>query len=691
MKKLALLPLLLAPTLALAAGAAPDKLDCAAMDCRAILPGAVAFDPPTATARWAVGRDDKGKIVGWVVLSTDIVNIKAYSSRPLVTLIGMDGEGIIRGAKVLHHSEPILLVGIPEKALTTFVDRYVGRFVGDKVVIGKSTDPTAFSIDVISGATVTALAQNQTILGASRKLALGVGVLSASGSGKGRFVAQERPWTWQEMEREGVFGRLTVTDAQMGVAGVGAFVDLFFTIADPPQVGVALLGKRNYDWMMKRAGDDRHLVVILGRGSNSFKGSGYVRGGIFDRVRIEQGMDQVIFRDTDFFNLSRPHAAGAPDFKEAAVFIAPHDKLHPGRPFDLVFIGSQYDGKGGFSRSFSAFSGRHALPAGMWKHDKVPPPPEAIWVQAWRNQGWHIGVVIGMWVLLIGLFSGRRWLTASMKRLNRIHTAYLLASFLVLGLWLRAQPSVTQALTLNDAVLKEWRWDLFLSEPALFVSWIGMAIVTVIWGRGVFCGWACPYGALNELLFKLGRLLRLPAFELPEAVHSKARWLRYGVFGVLVVTFVFSSETGELLAEVEPFKSTFFVAPWTREAIFLVWWLLLIGLSLVWFRPFCRYVCPLGAALAVPSSVRISGPHRRNACTSCKICTKGCEPRAIRPNGTIDPRECLSCMECEANYRDQQVCPPLVGIERLTMRARAKGEQPNADKMARLLHDREDV
>ena len=104
--------------------------------------------------------------------------------------------------------------------------------------------------------------------------------------------------------------------------------------------------------------------------------------------------------------------------------------------------------------------------------------------------------------------------------------------------------------------------------------------------------------------------------------------------------------------------------PWLREAGYLAWWVLLLVASLFTFRPFCRYICPLGAALAIPGSVRFSGPRRREFCSQCKICTRTCEPRAIRPNGTIDPRECLSCMECEANYRDVQVCPPLVKIER---------------------------
>jgi len=221
----------------------------------------------------------------------------------------------------------------------------------------------------------------------------------------------------------------------------------------------------------------------------------------------------------------------------------------------------------------------------------------------------------------------------------------------------------------------EWRWGLFLSEPFLFVSWIWIAGVTLVWGRGVFCGWVCPYGAMNELAFKLGRLVKLPEYELPDGVHNKARWIRYGVFGVLVAAYLVSPELGERLAEVEPFKSTFFVRPWAREWFLFGWWLFLAGAAFVWYRPFCRYLCPLGAALALPSSFRLSGPYRRDFCsTGCKICPRGCEPKAIRKDGSIDSRECLNCWECEANYADDEVCPPLVQIRRRALKAEAADE-----------------
>jgi NosR/NirI family nitrous oxide reductase transcriptional regulator len=165
------------------------------------------------------------------------------------------------------------------------------------------------------------------------------------------------------------------------------------------------------------------------------------------------------------------------------------------------------------------------------------------------------------------------------------------------------------------------------------------------------------------------------------------RYLRYAILVVLVPVFLWDSILGEKLAEVEPFKSTFLVPAWERSGPFFSWWLLLLGLSVFMYRPFCRYVCPLGGGLAILSSFRFSGPRRRRFCTSCTICTRGCEPRAIRENGSIDPRECLSCMECESNYRNQEVCPPLIGIQVLD----AKGDLDPREgrKLERLKLDRE--
>ena len=640
-----------------------EKLDCAKLPCAAVLPGALRFVSPKGPGPYLVGLDRKGKVVGWVALSTHIVDTKGYSGKPLVTLVGVGADSTISGAKVVHHSEPILLVGIPESALTRFVAFYKGKPLAAKIAVGASPDPKALTVDAISGATVTVLAENRTILDTAHAVGEAVGVLAVDATVPGHFVHEKESWSWARMVKEGVFGRVTVSQAQMGASGRGAFIDLHFAIIDSPQVGRALLGEREYAWQRRRLRPGEHLLVVLGNGSSSFKGSGFVRGGIFDRVRLEQGLRTVMFTDRDYANPALQLQDG-PLFKESAVFTIRAGKLDPARRFDLVFLGSRYDRKGGFSREFHAFRGTLRLPSSVYALDG-PDPEQSPAVAAWYRARWRLAALGALLLGLSGLFFGRRFLTARIRRLGWIHIGFMAVATLVIGFWLRAQPSITQVLTAVGSAVGEWRWELFLSEPLIFVFWIFIALVTISWGRGVFCGWACPYGALTELLFKLGRWLRIPSYELPPSLDRPLRFVKYVVLAVLVVSYLYSAQMGEVLAEIEPFKSTFFVAPWSRQALFVGWWLVLLIAAVFSWRPFCRYLCPLGAALAIPGSLRFSGPRRRKFCSSCQICARGCEPGAIRPDGTIDPRECLSCMECEAVYRDEGACPPLVGLGKL--------------------------
>jgi len=648
---------------ALAAGPAPEAVDCARMPCAEVMPDAAGFRP-VEEAPWWEGLDADGKVVGWLALSTSLVEIKAYSGKPLVTLVGLDTDGVITGARVVHHSEPILLVGIPEQALHDFVDFYKGRSPLERVVVGRASRDDAVSVDAISGATVTVLAQNMTVLDTARALGAKVGVFPAAAVTPGHFVVAEETWTFAEVLERDALARLTVSEREMGLdESDEAYVDLWFGLVDAPQVGRAILGDRAYEYHHGRLEPGEHLFVVLNRGEGSFKGSAFVRGGIFDRVRLQQGVREMTFRDLDYHNLPDVAADDAPEITEGALFILRDDRFDPGAPYELVFLGSRYDRRGGFSREFHEFTAQHRLPESVYVVERTS--ADLPWRQAWQNRRLDVALLGGFLAFVAGIFVARRYTTGDPHRIQRFHVASLLGSFLLLGVYMGAQPSVTQIFTVVDGLIHEWRWGLFLSEPLIFVSWLFIFAVSVWWGRGVFCGWVCPYGAMTELAFRFSKRLGWQGVELPDWIHLRLRYLRYVILAGLVGVFLWDSVLAERLAEVEPFKSTFLVPAWTRGWGYLSWWLLLLGLSFLMYRPFCRYLCPLGGGLALLGSFRPSGPRRRAFCSSCKICTRGCEPRAFRADGSIDPRECLSCMDCEATYRNEEVCPPLVGLNRL--------------------------
>jgi NosR/NirI family nitrous oxide reductase transcriptional regulator len=670
-----------------AAGKAPAALDCDAMPCAEIVPAAERFRPVEGAAHWDA-LDAEGGVVGWVAMSTDFVDFDAYSGKPIVTLVGLDPEGVITGARVIHHSEPILLVGIPEKALTDFVDFYAGKRALQRIVVGRADQPDAVSVDGISGATVTALVQNMTVLETARAVGTDVGVFAASAVAAGHFVEDAEPWSFARMLEEGALGRLVVTNADMGVdATEDPYVDLYFGVADAPHVGRPLLGDRSYEYYMSQLADGEHLFVVFNRGSGSFKGSAFVRGGIFDRVRVQQGLREITFRDTDYWNVPEAAVADAPEVNEGALFVLRGGRFDPGSAYGLVFLGTRYDQRGAYTRDFREFTASHALPDTLYVVDRTA--TGIPWRQAWSNRRADAVILSVYLLLVVGVFLARKYTTVRLKRLSRLHLASMLFGFLVVGVYMGAQPSVTQMFTAAGSVTGEWRWDLFLSEPLIFISWIFIAGVSVIWGRGVFCGWVCPYGAMNELAFKITQKLGFKGYELPDRVHLKLRYLRYGVLAVLLGVFFWDSILAERMAEVEPFKSTFLVPVWTREWGFVGWWLVLLALSFAMYRPFCRYLCPLGGGIALLSSFRPSGPKRRAFCSSCKICTRGCEPRAFRTDGSIDPRECLSCMECEATYHDARRCPPLIGLTQLE--GRSELSPRDHEKIAQLRVEAADV
>jgi polyferredoxin len=203
----------------------------------------------------------------------------------------------------------------------------------------------------------------------------------------------------------------------------------------------------------------------------------------------------------------------------------------------------------------------------------------------------------------------------------------------------------------------------------IFILWCYVAATLLFWGRGVFCGWLCPFGALQELLNMLARRFKVPQVQVPFALHERLRPIKFLIFLGLMAVALGSMPRAQLLAEVEPFK-TAVVLRFLREWPFVLYALGLLVANLFIQRFFCRYLCPLGAALAIPARIRqFEWLRRHRKCgVECHICEVHCPVQAIHPNGQIHPGECIYCLRCQVNYFDETVCPAL--IERRKRRER---------------------
>jgi NosR/NirI family nitrous oxide reductase transcriptional regulator len=165
--------------------------------------------------------------------------------------------------------------------------------------------------------------------------------------------------------------------------------------------------------------------------------------------------------------------------------------------------------------------------------------------------------------------------------------------------------------------------------------------------------------------------------KLPWGLHERLWAVKYMIFLGLFGVSLASLQQAEILAEVEPFKTAIildFVRAWPFVAYAAA--LLIAGLFVERF--YCRYLCPLGAALAIPARLRMFDWLKRyKECGSpCQTCAHECMVGAIHPTGEINPNECLNCMHCQVLYQSEAKCP--VVIRKLKRREKvARGGVPD--------------
>ena len=136
-----------------------------------------------------------------------------------------------------------------------------------------------------------------------------------------------------------------------------------------------------------------------------------------------------------------------------------------------------------------------------------------------------------------------------------VRRGYLLFILVWLGWYANAQLSVVNVLTFANSLLTGFSWEYFLSAPLIFMLWASIAAGLLFWGRGPFCGWLCPFGALQELLNNIAQALKVPQYRVPWGLHERLWPIKYIIFLGLFGMSLYSTAFAEQLAEVEPFKT----------------------------------------------------------------------------------------------------------------------------------------
>ena len=644
--------------------------------------GPVTVELPQGSPPSAIVRASDGHILGFAFSTLDVSGSVGYAGRPLDIVAAVTPEGIVAGARIVAHEEPILVIGIPRDALAA----YVAAFGGFDIRAGaglKPADDLARGPHAVAGATITGTVIRDAIVRSSRA------VLRSRDNAPDGTVRLDRETlrrsSWQSLVAEGaVQHRLVLRAEASKLLGTQdnepdkPFIDLWLALATPPPIGESLLGQRIYESELAKIGPDDDLVLIGASGLYSFKGTEWRQSGSFERFEIVQGSRTIRLKAADYTPVEALHAAGAPELREIAVFRMPRSSgFDSTKPFRLdVDLGTLAQAAGPAVVTLDyripdryligAAEVQPSLDRAVASAASTQPP---LWQEIWWARRYEIAVLGAMLTVLAGILVFQDTVTAHGVFYFRLRTFYMLLTLFFLGFFANAQLSVVNVLTFVHALLSGFRWELFLLDPMVFTLWSFVAVSMLFWGRGVFCGWLCPFGTLQELTNHLAQRLGIKQIEIPFGLHERLWMIKYVVFVGILALSLRSILLAFQLAEVEPFK-TAITMKFAREWPFVLYAGLLVFAGLFIERFYCRYLCPLGAALAIPARMRMfEWLKRYRECGSeCQVCARRCTVQAIHPLGQINPNECIYCLKCQANYFDHEVC--------LHLKKRAQRRQP---------------
>jgi len=604
-------------------------------------------------------------LAGYIASTWEIAGSVGYSGRPIDILIGVSPGARITGAELVRHNEPILTLGISTKDIADYVQAFAGFDL-------KSPKIEAFKDarglpPIISGATVSTGVIRDGMLRTARTIAIGRHLIATGGANIDRVSFTPR--SWSELVEEGAITHagLSLREAARQFGTIAnpledsdaPFLDVWVALVDPPTIGRNLLGQQTYTRAVGSLAPGDVSLFVASRGVNSHRGTSYRQTGVFDRIEVIQGDRTIKLAAGDFLRIDRLAAKDAPQFREMSVFrIAGNKGLRADEPFRIEITAERERPDGSVTSLHVPVSYR--LPERLLVSQKAPDSQQAdepLWVSAWQRKPIAIGFVALLTLWVAGAFFVQEYFVARPRLWYWGRMAFLAVSFGLLGWVAKGQLSIVQVVAFLHSLLNGFRWETFLIEPVIFILWSFVALGLLFWGRGVYCGWLCPFGALQELLNEGAKRLGIKQIEVPFALQERLWAIKYTAFVVILGLSFYSMDMALRMAEIEPFKTAISLHFW-RAWPFVAFALALLVAGLFIERFYCRYLCPLGAALAIPAKLKLfDWLHRRPQCgRECRFCETQCTVGAIDTLGRINPNECILCLRCQVIMNDDSQC-----------------------------------
>jgi NosR/NirI family transcriptional regulator, nitrous oxide reductase regulator len=625
----------------------------------ALFPGAdklgeVGGTPPAASV------SKGGHRLGYVFSTWDVTQSKGFSNRPLILLVGVDLTGHVTAVRLVHHTEPIGILGIKDELFHRFVDNYKGHDLneGADIVSELSSSvlgPGSFSqrsapgssaavkVDAVSRATTSSVLMSDAIVRGGRIVARSRGILGAPKAGPALDIDRFTPADWTQLETTGAISHLHVGYGELrdkltarAVLKIGdasatpsdTFIDLYAALVTPAGIGINVLGETWYAQYTAGRGVNEQMILIAANSAYSFLGPDWEHTDPIGPIELLQGDRVMRLSPKQIKTLPFLHAKNAPDLTERALlFFNSKAEFNPVEPWQLrQLVGSDVVSPS----SFASFDLTYRVPesyvvkaaAALPSNHKSPgtgrtepggdmgTPEKALgWQAIWLSHQVRIAILgVGLAALTMILFL--QDVISRRRRLHRvIRVGFLLWTLVWLGWYAGAQLTIVNLITYIHTLVTDFRWDYLLADPLVAILCAFTLVGLFLWGRAVFCGWLCPFGALQELVNNAARWLRIPQLAIPMALHDRLTAVKYLLFLGLVVVSFLSWDLAMTGTEIEPFKTAIilrFMTEWPMVAYGrkLIRRAFLLPLRLpAWGRPFDPRPRPHVPLAAPPSAM----------------------------------------------------------------------------------------
>ncbi|MGB0733965.1 MAG: 4Fe-4S binding protein, partial [Pontibacterium sp.] len=529
----------------------------------------------------------------------------------------------------------------------------------------KNNTGNTIYLDGITGATASIKILNQTLLSSALKVAranLGFGTAKSPEQIAKIHKDIFMPFTWNELLNNGlIFKTRHHTQSTSGKP----LMELYVANLAIPSVGKNLLSTEAWEFLQDNLQADDHAFLVVSTGTLSFVHDKTLRGGISDRLLLRQEGLPIELRDLDFADrfaednetfLKLPPALKNADWLIYRVIDTSGIDIALPLSFSLEVDRNQDAPYSAPERVNHHFD--YEIPSGFYYEPLVE---DHTWKGIWRDKWRDIALLAtALMILSAVLIFGQR--AAKVPYFfDYFRPMFLVFTLFFIGWYAQGQLSIVNITGAIQSLISGGDISFFLYDPMTTLLWLFTLATFVIWGRGTFCGWLCPFGALQELIAKIAQHIGIKHKQLSTKHDHRLKFLKYICLGAILIAAFGSASWTDKLVEIEPFKTSITVY-FDREWPYVIWAIITLLISLLFYKGFCRYLCPLGAVMAILGRLRLQHwLSRRDECGSpCQLCKTRCEYGAINPSGKINYNECFQCMDCVVIYQSPQQCVPLI-------------------------------